>query len=119
LDGYIHPKYIERHFLGQLPDGSDLFLDHAVKKGGPFSQLHPYLIVANSDPKAQKQFPLKFAIGPVVSSPSGKYLAYIEDRQTPNYLTELHLWVKDLESGAEKELFALLPPILRHPLNRT
>jgi hypothetical protein len=110
LDGYIHPKYIERHFLGQLPDGSDLFLDHAVKKGGPFSELHPYLIVANSDPKAQKQFPLKFAIGPVVSSLSGKYLAYIEDRQTPNYRTELHLWVKDLESGAERELFAAPPP---------
>ena len=66
--------------IGQLPDGSDLFLDHAVKKGGPFSELHPYLVVANSDPKAQKQFPLKFAIGRVVPSPSGKYLAYVEDR---------------------------------------
>ncbi len=110
LDGYIHPKYIERQFLGQLPDGSDLFLDHAVKKGGPFSELHPYLVVANSDPKAQKQFPLKFAIGRVVPSPSGKYLAYVEDRLTPNYRTERHLWVKDLASGEEKELFAAPPP---------
>ena len=110
LDGYIHPKYIERQFLGQLPDGSDLFLDHAVKKGGPFSELHPYLVVANSDPKAQKQLPLKFAIGRVVPSPSGKYLAYVEDRLTPNYQTERHLWVKDLASGEDKELFAAPPP---------
>lgn len=73
LNGYIHPKFIERHFLGQLPDGSDLFQDYAVPKGGPFSQLHPYLVVANPDPKTLKQFPLKFAFGRVVPSPSGKY----------------------------------------------
>jgi hypothetical protein len=110
LDGYIHPNFIERHFLAQLSDGSDIFQDYAVKKGGPFSELHPYLIVANSDPKARKQFPLKFALGRVVPSPSGKYLAYIEDRHTTDYRTELHLWVKDLESGGEKELFAAPPP---------
>ena len=110
LDGYIHPKFIERHFLGQLPDGSNLFQDYAVKKGGPASELHPYLVVANSDPKILKQFPLKFVIGRAVPSPSGKYLAFIEDRHTPDYRTELHLWVKDLLTSEEKEVFAAPPP---------
>jgi hypothetical protein len=110
VNGFVHPKFVERHFLGQLPDGSDLFQDYAVKKGGPFSELHPYLIVANSDPKTQKQFPLKFAIGRAIPSPSRKYLAYIEDRHTPNYRTEFHLWIKDLASGEEREV--LLLPIL-------
>ncbi len=109
LPGYIQPKFIDRHFLGQLPDGSDLFQDYAVPKGGPFWNPKPFLIVAKPGSDSQKQFPLKFAIGRGFPSPSGKYLAYIEDRQTPNR-TELHLWVKDLESGAEKELFAAPPP---------
>jgi len=109
LPGYIQPKFIDRHFLGQLPDGSDLFQDYAVPKGGPFWNPKPFLIVAKPGSDSQKQFPLKFAIGRGFPSPSGKYLAYIEDRQTPNR-TELHLWVKDLESGAEKELFAVPPP---------
>jgi hypothetical protein len=119
LDGYIHPRFIERHFLGQLPDGSDLFQAYAVPQGGPFWQLHPYLVVANPDPKTLKQFPLPIAVGRVVPSPFGKYLAYIEERQTPNYRTELHLWVKDLPSGEEKELFAAPPPILQPLWSRT
>src|SRR5258707_4038287 len=33
-----------------------------------------------------------------------------DDRLTPNYQTERHLWVKDLASGEDKELFAAPPP---------
>lgn len=110
LAGYIHANFLDRHFLGQVPDGSDLFQDYAVPKGGPFGNPKPYLVISSPASKSQKQFPLKFAIGRVVLSLSGKYLAYIEDRQTPNYRTELHLWVKDPQSGEEKELFAAPPP---------
>ena len=110
FDGYIAAKFAEGHFLGQLPDGSDIFLDYAVKKGGPASDLRPYLSVANSDPKPGKQFPLKFTIGRTVPSPSGKYLAFIEERHTPDYRTELHLWVKNLATGEDKEMFAAPPP---------
>ena len=110
FEGYIHAKFVEAHYLGQLPDGSNLFQDYAVKKGGPASELHPYLVIANSDPKAQKQFPLKFAIGRAVPAPSGKYLAFIEERHTPNYRTELHLWVKNLATDEDKEVFAAPPP---------
>jgi hypothetical protein len=110
FDGYVQANFAEGHFLGQLPDGSDLFQDYAVKKGGPASDLHPYLTVANLDRKSQKQFSLKFGIGRAIPSPSGKYLAYIEARHTPDYGTELHLWVKDLSSGEEKEVLAAPPP---------
>lgn len=110
FDGYIHANFVEAHFLGQMADGSDVFQDFAVRKGGPASELRPYLVIANSDPKAQKQFLLKFAIGRAVPSHSGKYLAFIEDRHTPDYRTELHLWVKNLATGEDKEVFAAPPP---------
>jgi hypothetical protein len=110
FDGYIPTKFAKGHFLGQLPDGSDIFLDYAVKKGGPASELRPYLRVESSDPKSPKQFPLKFTIGRAVPSASGKYLAFIEDRHTADYRTELHLWVKNLATGEDKELFAAPPP---------
>ena len=112
FDGFIHANFVEAHFLGQLPDGTNLFQDYAVKKGGPASALHPFLIIDNSDRKAQKQFSLKFAFGHSVPSPSGKYLAFIEERHTPDYRTELHLWVKNLASGEDKEVFAAPPPNL-------
>lgn len=112
FDGFIHANFVEAHFLGQLPDGTNLFQDYAVKKGGPASALHPFLIIDNSGGKAQKQFSLKFAFGPSVPSPSGKYLAFIEERHTPDYRTELHLWVKNLASGEDKEVFAAPPPNL-------
>jgi len=110
FEGYTHADFTEGHFLGQLPDGSDLFQDYAVKKGGPASELHPYLVIVHSNPKAEKQFPLKFAVGRVVPSPSGKYLAYVEERHTRDYRTELHLWVKNLATGEDKEVFAAPPP---------
>jgi hypothetical protein len=110
FEGYIHANFVEAHFLGQLPDGTNLFEDYAIRKGGPASDLHAFLAVASSDAKTQKQIPLKFAIGRVVPSPSGKYLAFIEDRHTPDYRTELHLWVKNLATGEDKEVLAAPPP---------
>ncbi|HET6932968.1 MAG TPA: hypothetical protein VFI45_21770 [Candidatus Acidoferrum sp.] len=108
--GYVHANFIEPQFLGQLPSGASLFLDHAMKEGGPASDLRPYLVVGNSDPKAQKQFPLKFSIGRAVPSPSGMYLAFIEERRTRDYRTELHLWVKNLATGEDREVYAAPPP---------
>ena len=110
FDGFIHANSVEGHFLGQLPDGSDIIQDYAVKKGGPASELHPYLIVSRSDQKTQKQYSLKFAFTRAVPSPSGKYLGFIEERHTPEYRTELHLWVKNLATGEDKEVFAAPPP---------
>lgn len=109
LAGYVHPKFLERRFLGQLPDGRYLFLDHGTKQGKPSNQFEPFLVISGPDAKLQKDFALKFPIGGWIS-PSGKYLAYIESRLTPDYRSEPHLWVKNLESGEEKELLSTPPP---------
>lgn len=110
VTGYIHPNFVERHFLGQTPDGRYLFLDYGVKQGKPPNQTEPFLIIYNPGSKSQNDFPLRFPVGKCYISPSGKYLAYIEHRQTPDYRSELHLWVKDLQSGEEKELASTPPP---------
>jgi hypothetical protein len=110
LVGYVHPNFVERRFIGQLPDGRYLFLDYAAKQGKPINGTEPFLVIAGADSKLQKAIPLKFPIGSCYISPSGKYLAYIERRQTPDYRSELHLWVKNLESGEDKQLLATPPP---------
>jgi hypothetical protein len=101
---------VERHVLGQLPEGSYLFQDYAVRKGRPLTQTEPFLVIASSDPSATRITPQKFAIRQGFLSRSGRYFAYIEDRQIANYHTEKHIWVKDLCSGEEKELFTAPPP---------
>jgi hypothetical protein len=108
--GYVRAKFIDRHLLGQSPDGRYLFLDYGVKQGNSDAKTAPFLIIAGSDPKSVKQFPLRFPIGTIYLSPSGKYCAYLESRQTPDYRSEPHLWVRDLNSGDEKELFSVPPP---------
>jgi hypothetical protein len=110
LAGYVHPKFIDRHFLGQLPDGRYLFQDYGTKQGKPINQFEPFLVISGADPKLQEYFPLKFPIGDCYISPSGRYIAYLERRQTPDYRSEQHLWVKDLDLGEEKELAAAPPP---------
>jgi hypothetical protein len=109
LAGYVHPRFIGRRFLGQLPDGRYLFQDYGTKQGKPINQFEPFLVISGLAAKPQKYFPLKLQMGGHIS-PSGKYLAYVEHRQTPDYRSELHLWVKDLESGEEKELLSTPPP---------
>ncbi len=107
--GYIHPNFIQRQFQGQLPDGRYLFLDYGAKQGKSPGRTEPFLIISGNDSTPQKTFPLKFAIGGFIS-PSGKYLAYIERRTTSDYRSELHLWVKNLETGEDKELASIPPP---------
>lgn len=108
LAGYFHPNFIERQFIGQLVDGRYLFLDYGVKQGKHPAQTEPFLVMAGTDGKLQKILPLKFPVGGYIS-PSGKFLAYIELRQTPDYRSELHLWVKNLDTGEDKELISTLP----------
>jgi len=107
--GYVHPNFIERHFLGQLPDRRYLFLDYATKQGTP-GKTEPFLVVSSPEAKIGTASPMHFSIREVFASASGKYIAYLEDRPTPDYRTEVHLWVRDLESGAEKEVFKAPPP---------
>jgi hypothetical protein len=72
---------------------------------------HLFVVLTDSDFHAKKQIPLQRpSIRSFYLSPSGKYLAYIENRQVPNYQTESHLWGRNLESGEEKELFVAPSP---------
>jgi len=108
--GYVHAQVIDRHLLGQSPDGQYLFLDYGVKQRNSDGQTAPFLVIAGSDQKSVKQFPLRFPIGTIYLSPSGKYGAYLESRQTPDYHGEPHLWVRDLNSGDEEDLLSVPPP---------
>ena len=113
--GYIRQPSIIASLLGQLPDGTYAFLDYAMKN--PLSkapaQADSFLVLAKARAPAEKVIPLRPArIENLHLSPSGRYLAYTEARMTKDYRTENHLWVKDLQSGDEKELLALPPPAL-------
>jgi len=107
--GYSHPKFIDHRFMGQLPDGRYVFLDYGVKQGKPSGQAEPFLVISGSDVKFQKHIHLNFPVGGYIS-PSGRYFAYLEQRQTPDYRSETHLWVMDLASGEERELASAPPP---------
>lgn len=71
-----------------------------------------FLVITAPDFKSEKQIALQLSNieFPFHLSSSGRYLAYVEDRLTPNYRNERHLWGLDLESGAKKEFLATPPP---------
>ena len=100
--------------IGQMVSGDYLFRDYAVKNGPlPKRPIEPesFLVITGPDFKSKKQIPMrKSELDSFFISSSGKYLAYVEERQTPNYRAERHLWGLDLESGAEKELLFAPPP---------
>jgi hypothetical protein len=126
LPGYNREKGTVPLLIGQLPDGDYLFRDLGLKKGplpkAPMEQ-ESFLVITGPDFKPKKQIPLqKAGIGSFYLSPSGRYLAYIEERQISNYRAERHLWGMDLDSGAEKELLVTPPanpPTLPEPSGRS
>src|SRR5215471_6170756 len=114
LTGSHRQASIAPYLIGQFSNGNYLFRDYALKKGTSAKaplQSQAILVISGPDFKVQQQIPLeRFRLAQFQSSASGKYLAFVEDRQTPDYRTEQHLWAKDLQSGEEKELFAAPPP---------
>lgn len=114
LPGYDRQSDATPFLIGQLPDGDYLFREYGLKKGPlpkPPIQEEVFLVITGPDFKSKKQIPLhKVGVGYFYPSPSGKYLAYVEERQISNYRTDRHLWSMDLESGAEKEMLVTPPP---------
>jgi hypothetical protein len=100
--------------IGQMVSGDYLFRDFAVKNGPlPKPPIEPesFLVITGPDFKSKKQIPMrKSELDSFSISPSGKYVAYVEERQTPNDRTGRHLWSLDLESGVEKDLLFTPPP---------
>lgn len=102
--------------IGQTASGDYLFRDYAVKNRTlPKPPIAPesFLVVTGPDFKSRKQIPLQLSgLDSFSLSPTGKYIAYIENRQTQDYRSERHLWGLDLESGLKRELLATPPPAL-------
>ena len=110
LPGHTQSSVAQRVLVAQLPNGSYLFQEYAAKEGSPGNP-ETFLVISGPDSKSQSQFPQKRLAGTVHVSPSGKYLAYVEERRlAPNFQPEPHLWGKDLQSGEEKELFIAPAP---------
>jgi hypothetical protein len=112
--GYAKQSGTTPYLIGQLSDGSYLFRDFALRKDPapkPPVEFEPFLVQIAPHFSVRKLVPLKkLRLATYALSPSGRYLAYVEDRQIPNYRTERHLWAMDLRSGAETELFVAPPP---------
>ena len=109
LPGYVPLPGTGPECVGHLPDGSWVCEEFAGPKGGPFSNSKPYLVIFNPRSKSRKQFPLKSNIGLAVISPTGRYLSFVREHVAPDYRSEEQLWVMDLESGAEKEIYSTSP----------
>jgi Tol biopolymer transport system component len=113
VPGYVRMASIAPSLIGQLPDGTYAFLDYAMKQPPPKApaQAQTFLVLAKAGAQDKKAIPLRPShLEFFHLSPSGKYLAFSEALTTKDYRSERHLWVKNLQSGEEKELFAVPPP---------
>ena len=113
MAGYDRLPSFGARVIGQLGDGRFVFMDYALKtnpRPKPPVEYEPFLVITDRQFKALKQLQIgRLRTSGYVLSANGKYLAYVESRMTPNYRTELHIWVMNLESGEAKEVF-MTPP---------
>jgi hypothetical protein len=114
LPGYLPQETATAVLIGQLPGGGYLFHDFALQKAlspKASAALESFLVFTTADFSPVRHIPLeKIRLGTCTLSPSGRYLAFMEDRMTPDYRTERHLWGMDLESGTRVELFVAPSP---------
>lgn len=112
--GYERLPSFDTRLIGQLGDGRFVFLDYALKKvprPKPPVEYEPFLVITDRDFKVLKQLQIgRLRTSGYVLSANGKYVAFVEDRQIPNYKTERHVWAKNLEAGEAKEVFMTPPP---------
>ena len=104
--GAVHPNFIDGSLIAQTPDGDYVFEDYVEARQ---LRAHPQSFLIVSGPKLHKAFAERSRATSFRLSPTGRYLAYVEERQMPTYQTDRHLWGRDLQSGEEKELFVVPP----------
>jgi hypothetical protein len=113
MAGYVRLVSVKPRLIGQLPDGTYAFLDYAMKQVPPPkapAQAQAFLVLAKAGQAGRKVIQLRPSrLEFFHLSPSGKYLSFTEALTTKDYRTERHLWVKDLQSGEEKEVLAIPP----------
>jgi hypothetical protein len=114
LPGYIHQESVVTSLIAQLPDGNYLLQDFVLKEGPrpkASAEIETFLVYVSREFKPVRHIRLKqLRRGNYFLSSSGRYFAYVEDRQIPDYRTERHLWGMDLRSGTEKDWFVAPSP---------
>jgi len=117
LPDYKREPSTAPYLIAQMEDGSYLFLDSGLKKGPlPKASIHfdGFLVLAGPDFKVQKQIRLgSLRASEFQLSRDGTWLAYVENRELPTYTTERHFWVRNLQTGEEKEI--LIVPTANPP----
>ena len=114
LPDYTRDASIAPYLIGQAENGNYVFHDYARPKSAVPKTPEPpgFLVITGVDFKIQKQILLRAGVSEFELSPDRSLLAFVEDRQLPGYKTQRHLWMRDLQTGEEKELFTAPPPNL-------
>lgn len=104
-------------FIGRSTDGRDVFV---VRKGGSpngGASSGNWVVLSFDEKRGVRQ--IAFEREPYDTSfwlsSSGRHLAFLHSRLTKNYRSEMHLWVKDLSNGTEREWMKLEPVPVRSP----
>ena len=100
-----------RRFLAELANGDYLFEEWRAIEQSHGTRPECFLVVSGTNSAKPRRFPIhpRFPAGTQVA-PSGKFIAFVEDRTTPDYRTERRVWMMDLESGKETQVYAAPPP---------
>ncbi|HEV2490222.1 MAG TPA: hypothetical protein VGT03_10470 [Candidatus Acidoferrales bacterium] len=114
MTGYERLPAFGARVIGQLADGRFVFMDYALRRvprPKPPVEYEPFLVITDPDFKTLKQVQIgRLRTGGYLLSANGKYMAYIEDRMTPDYRSERYVWTMNLETGEAKEVFMTPPP---------
>ena len=105
------PQGVGHRFLAELANGDYLFEECRTIERSRGIAPQCFLVVSGANSAKPRRFSIhpRFPAGTQIA-PSGEFIAFVEDRTTPQYRTERHVWVMDLESGKETEVYAAPPP---------
>lgn len=109
--GFWRATYSPPQFIGGSPDGTYIFRDAKSKKGYDGIETSSLIYKVNPTTRSQLRINLKISKGLkwFKMSHTGKYVAFTEKIHSKDgsYKWVEHLWVKDLASGEENNLFSL------------
>ena len=120
LQDYWRNPSVAPYLIRQTENGNYVFHDSASKKDLLPRALDPpaFVVITGADFKIQKQIALGRADASQFElSCDGSLLAFAEDRQLPGYKAQRHLWIRNLQTGEEKEALAAPPANPRNSPN--
>jgi len=105
------PGAAGQRFLAELASGDYLFEQCRETSRSRGARPECFLVVSGANSAKERRFPIHPRFPAYTRfAPSGKFIAFVEDRTTPQYRSERHVWVMDLESGKETEVYVAAPP---------